>query len=216
MVKSGLIAVTLIAAGMIVMPVSAQSAPALPPNAETVHRIELGAGVGVGALLSGTVDDLATGGPGVPLFPSVRVRLNFSPRFALEFRTDFDSPHELRNDFGPAAHSGVLGVYSVQVRQTLGDPDRRQTWFVTYGGAGQFNHVHESQTTWTWNNGDAVVWSASTHGSLTAPLVPVVGFGYRMRLRERLVFEAGAQVETLPPYAFVPTASAALLIPIGR
>jgi hypothetical protein len=129
---------------------------------------------------------------------------------------DFDSPHELQNEFGPAAQRGIVGVYSVQVRQTLGDPHRRQTWFVTYGGAGQFDHVHESETRWRWDNGDVIVWSPSTHGRLTPPLVPVVGFGYRRRLRARLVFEAGAQVETLPPYAFVPTASAALVIPIGR
>jgi membrane-associated phospholipid phosphatase len=141
-------------------------------------RVEFGAGVG---------EFVTAGAIGGPWFPSLKSRVNLTPRYAIDTLTDFDA----------TARQGVNGMYSLEVHQAVARSARSVMPFVLYGVHGQFEYFRQ------------------THGA--APFAVTGGAGYRVRLADRLFLEASAQaLFPVGDFRPAMRVNAGVMIPLAR
>jgi hypothetical protein len=175
-------------------PAWAQSVEAPAAESLGMTRIELGGGF---------VGGVAPAGDPIP---SVEVRVNISPRIAIEAVTDFETGRYSQ---------GVAGLYALQVRQRVGDSHSRVTPFVTYGLVGWFQYRHVNGYQYTLATGERVVYPGGTNAQLSRPFALVGGGGVRVGLARHLFLEAGAQAVGAPSFAGL-LFNAGVMVPIGR
>jgi hypothetical protein len=151
--------------------------------------------------------ELGGGFSGSAWFPSLEGRVNVSPGFAVDVVTNFD----------PTTKHGVRGMYLLQVHQTVRHAAHHAGVFVTYGVAGGFEYLSVPESRFTYASGDTIVFPGSRRGEISPPFAFAAGGGYRVRLADHLILEAG--VQALIPFGYwqpLPLLNAGLIVPIGR
>jgi hypothetical protein len=154
-----------------------------------------------------TLIELGGGFSGSAWFPSLQGRVNVSPELAVDVVANFD----------PTTKHGVRGMYLLQVHQHVRAATPDAGPFATYGVAGGFEYVHLPESRFTYASGDTIVFPSSRRGEISTPFALAAGGGYRVRLANHLLLEAGAQA--LIPFGYwrpLTLVNAGLIVPIGR
>ena len=175
---------------------------------EAVAPVELHVGYGE-LLVTGEGGDYTVG----PTRPAFHLGATFpvSPRFSIEALTTISSRTSLT-----ALHV-TDGIYIVEVKQRVQSlsGDRFHT-FLTYGAAGYFASLHQSETTITRPNGTSSTINSYAISHTDPPLFAAIGGGFQRAIGSRSAVRVDAQVMTLAWAPFAVRLSAGMAIPFAE